>query len=146
VLAQISPDAIATSPLLTRAVSIHGESQQPPIKNREAAAYRRLEDWVKQTLENNPQLREHPGRLGEDRGLKIEDGTPAEGNGKTDHPTSVFDAPASPNSVTVPALTPSVAKQPTEFAGTQAAPPKPTMPADPFDPIIFNRQAHPEKP
>src|SRR6266478_3649037 len=71
VLAQISPDAISASPLLTRAVSIHGESPQPPIKNREAAAYRRLEDWVKQTLENNPQLRE---RHGEDRGSKIEEG------------------------------------------------------------------------
>jgi hypothetical protein len=143
VLAQISPDAISSSPLLTRAVSIHGESPQPPIKNREAAAYRRLEDWVKQTLENNPQLRE---RHGEDRGSKMEDGASAEGNGRTEHPISAFDAPSSSNSVTVPPLSPSVSKQPTEFAGVPPGSPKPTMPADPFDPIIFNRQAHPEKP
>jgi hypothetical protein len=142
VLAQISPDAIFSSPLLTRAVSIHGESPQPPIKNREAAAYRRLEDWVKQTLENNPQLRE---RHGEDRGSKIEDGSP-EGNGRTERPTSVFEAPSSPNSVTVSPLSPSVPKQPTEFAGAPPASAKPTAPADPFDPIIFNRQAHPDKP
>jgi hypothetical protein len=143
VLAQISPDAISSSPLLTRAVSIHGESPQPPIKNREAAAYRRLEDWVKQTLENNPQLRE---RHGEDRGSKIEDGSSAEGNGRTERPTSAFDAPSSPNSLTVPPLSPSIPKQPTEFAGAPPASAKPTTPADPFDPIIFNRQAHPEKP
>jgi hypothetical protein len=143
VLAQINPETISASPLLTRAVSIHGESPQPPIKNREAAAYRRLEDWVKQTLENNPQLRE---RHGEDRGSKIEEGGSAEGNGRTERPTSVFEAPSSPNSVTVPPLSPSAPKQPTEFAGAPPASAKPTMPADPFDPIIFNRQAHPDKP
>src|SRR5205823_5114003 len=58
VLAQISPENMSTSPFLTKAVTLHGEATQPPIKNREAQAFHRLEDWVKQTLENNPQLRE----------------------------------------------------------------------------------------
>jgi hypothetical protein len=137
VLAQINADNISASPFLTKAVSIHGEgspslqspSGQPPIKNREAAAYHRLEDWVKQTLENNPQLRERSASGSSPVDVKKEQKKTEEA--ETGSPLS---------------QSPSNQKEATDFAVSQPPPPKPTMPADPFDPIIFNRQAHPDKP
>jgi hypothetical protein len=137
VLGQISVENYLMSPLLVKAVTIHGEASQPPIKSREAVAFHRLEDWVKLTLENNPQLHD---RSFENRGSRIEDRGSTEGNGRLSLTT--FDAPLLPNSAP-PSL--SDPKQPTEFAVSQPPPLKATTPADPFDPIIFNRQAHPEK-
>jgi len=146
VLAQINADNVSASPFLTKAVSIHGEglpslqspSGQPPIKNREAAAYHRLEDWVKQTLENNPQLRERSGSSYS--GEPGAEGRPATGGPPKQKKTEETET-GSPLS-----QSPSSQKEATEFAASQPPPPKPTMPADPFDPIIFNRQAHPDKP
>jgi hypothetical protein len=128
VLAQINPDNITASPLLIKAVSLHGEATQPPIKNRDAQAFHRLENWVKQTLENNPQLRERsesassPAELKKDL-KKAEDST-------DDPPLTTHHSPITRS---------------TDFAVSQPAPAKPTTPVDPFDPLIFNRQAHPEK-
>jgi hypothetical protein len=59
VLAQLNRERPLVSPLLTKAVSVHGkpgDMTQSPLKNREVAAYRSLEEWVRITLENNPQL------------------------------------------------------------------------------------------
>jgi hypothetical protein len=137
VLAQINPDNVAASPLLIKAISIHGEASpslqlpngQPPIKNREAAAFHRLEDWVKQALENNPQLRERSASGSSPVDVKKE-------LKKTEETETRSPLSQSPSSQ----------KEATEFAASQPPPPKPTMPTDPFDPIIFNRQAHPDKP
>ncbi len=130
VLAQINTENVSASPLLTKAISVHGETAQPPIKNREAAAFHRLEDWVRQTLESNPQLRDLSGST-----------SPVAEPRKEQKKTEATEAPAASSSP----LSPSDQKPATEFATSQPAPPKPTAPADPFDPLIFNRQAHPEK-
>jgi hypothetical protein len=61
VLAQLNKERPNASPLLTKAVSVHGkhgEMVQSPLKNREAAAYRSLEEWVRVTLEVNSQPRD----------------------------------------------------------------------------------------
>ena len=60
VLAEVNPDQPRSSPLLSKAVSVHGPLDQAPIKNRQSAAYRTLEDWVKATLADNPQLHDRP--------------------------------------------------------------------------------------
>ena len=62
VLAEVNPDQPRSSPLLSKAVSVHGPLDQAPIKNRQSAAYRTLEDWVKATLADNPQLHDRPRR------------------------------------------------------------------------------------
>jgi hypothetical protein len=47
------------SRLLTKAVSIHGPGMATaPLRGRQAIAYRTLENWVMETLADNPQLRE----------------------------------------------------------------------------------------
>ncbi len=67
VLAQVNKDRPNVSPLLTKAVSMHGkpgEMVQSPLKNREVAAYRSLEEWIRVTLDNNPHLRDKTARPG----------------------------------------------------------------------------------
>ncbi len=61
VLAQINYVQPQASPLLTKAVNIHGGSGQAPLKGRQTVPYQTLEDWLRLTLATNPQLRERPG-------------------------------------------------------------------------------------
>ena len=43
------------SKILTKAISIHGDANQPPIKGRQSVTYKTLEDWVRATLADNAQ-------------------------------------------------------------------------------------------
>ncbi len=102
VLGQVNLERPPGSPLLTKAVTAHGSLTKAPLQGQQAAAFRTLEDWVRLTVEGNPQLRE-PAR-------------------------------------------PTAAALPTEPTPAKALPTAaPVGPLDPFDPIIFNRQMHPEK-
>jgi hypothetical protein len=124
VLAQVNKERPVMSPLLTKAVSIHGKSgdmAQPPLKNREVPAYRTLEEWVRITLENNPQVRDK-SRV-PDSSLPIMSRT---GIGE-----SVATAPPT--------------RGETREVGIAVEAPVPMQPVDPFDPIIFNRQMHPKQ-
>ncbi|HZY90580.1 MAG TPA: hypothetical protein VFE78_37505, partial [Gemmataceae bacterium] len=58
VIGQLNARQFQASPLLTKSVSVHGAMAQAPLRNRQAPAYRTLEDWVGRTLANNPQLHE----------------------------------------------------------------------------------------
>ena len=58
VLGEVNLVQPQNSLLLSKAVSVHGSQEQAPIKNRQAAAYHALEEWVWITLANNPQLRD----------------------------------------------------------------------------------------
>jgi hypothetical protein len=60
VLAQVNVLQPESSKLLSRAVIDHGRTGQPPLRNRQCPPYRALEEWVRKTIENNPQLRERP--------------------------------------------------------------------------------------
>jgi hypothetical protein len=135
VLAQVNTNQPQSSPLLTKAVSDHGKVGQAPLRGRQAPAYRMLEDWVRLTVDNNPQLREPAG-------------VPA---GAEPHPPAPrgeaawgTDAPHAP-----PAGPPAPTPVPAAPAAAPAAQPPagaPARPPDPFDPEEFNRQAHPDKP
>ena len=119
VLAQVNKELPSASPLLTKAVSIHGKSgdmAQPPLKNREAAAYRSLEDWLRVTVDTKGAV---PG-VGS---VTVADRTRA----------AESTAPSSPN------------KPETREPGIATEPPVAVEPVDPFDPIIFNRQMHPKQ-
>jgi hypothetical protein len=123
VIAQVDIHEPRVSPLLTKAVSAHGSLAQAPLRNRQAPAYRTLEDWVRLTLANNPAIRE-PATA-----PHAETRSPAKGDAKGE---PAFAADTSPSGD--PPSTP-----PT----TAAAPAKPAAP-DPFDPADFNRQVRPD--
>jgi hypothetical protein len=127
VLSQLNLDRPTGSPLLTKAVSAHGKMAQAPLKGRDAEPFRALEDWVRLTVESNPNLREQAGQ------------GPAPATPPVSEPR--------PTPETAPAAQPEAAAkaaEPTAFAAT-AAPAPQTTPKDEFDPLLFNRLAHPGK-
>jgi hypothetical protein len=137
VLAQVNPRAPAGSPLLTKAVSAHdGKMAQAPLKGRQAPAFRVLEDWVQQTLANNPQLQELAAAAPPPEPKAPPEPAPKE--------PAAFHAenPAAPE--TAPPKSPATGSVLPRLEPTSAAAPPPAAPADPFDPVIFNRQMHPE--
>jgi hypothetical protein len=135
VLAQVNPRAPAGSPLLTKAVSAHdGKMAQAPLKGRQAPAFRVLEDWVKQTLADNPQLLELAAAAAPPEPKAASEPAPKEAAAFHSETAAAPEA-GSPRPPTPPRPEP---------APAAAAPPTPPAPADPFDPIIFNRQMHPE--
>ena len=132
VLAQVNLREPRISTLLTKSVSVHGSLAQAPLKNRQAPAYRTLEEWVRLTLANNPNLYEG-------RGIPASEAKAAA--------SFKPEAAATTTKSEVP-----FAAEPQSQPESPAASPKPTTaaaskpnPSDPFDPSVFNRQMHPEK-
>ena len=122
VLARLTPARPEASPLLVKAISVHGEASQPPIKNRQQPAYRAIDEWIRATLADNPQLKE-PGAASTPAAAAQEIKTP-------DGDALGFAASA-PVSAAKAAVSPS-------------APPV-AIPVDPFDPAGFNRQVKSKK-
>jgi hypothetical protein len=71
VLAQLNSEQPTASPLLSKAVSVHGkvgEMTQSPLKNREVAAYRSLEEWVRLTFHDKTPVPNKPSLVTEQVG------------------------------------------------------------------------------
>jgi hypothetical protein len=132
VLAQLHTTQAEHSPLLIKALSAHGLTTDAPLRSREIPAYRTLEDWVRLTLANNPQLQDvikPPPVL-----------TPAPSAAT---PAVSREVPkAAPASETAPARTVPVTASPTKPVAEAAE----DQPESEFDPLIFNRQMHPAGP
>lgn len=131
VLAQIDVRQPEFSRLLTKAVSDHAHKGQAPIRDRKDAPYRTLEEWVKRTLADNPQLRA-AAPAASTAGQTPEPHPAATAWGVDSHPAA---------GIAVPPLPVAEAKKETT--------PKPSSPGaagteDPYDPEPFNRQLHPE--
>jgi hypothetical protein len=128
VIGQLNARQPQASPLLTKSVSVHGAMAQAPLRNRQAPAYRALEDWVGRTLANNPQLQER---------LSPPPASPPPALPKPAAPPPKGDARVGEEVAPLPVGPP--------------APPAPTFgtapePPDPFDPAAFNRQSQPTPP
>jgi hypothetical protein len=147
VLAEINLQQPELSLLLTKALSDHAHTGQAPLRDRQSAPYRSLENWVKLTVANNPHLRDSlpPSSAAPAPNLSIppqaEDkgrATLAERRSATAEP-SQWGADARP---TVPL--PSSPVPPSPSANKAATPIQPATPADPYDPEPFNRKMLPE--
>jgi hypothetical protein len=129
VLAQLRPDQPLASPLLVMAASVHGSSGQPPLRNRQTPAYKALEEWVRAAVASAPHV--------QPRAPEMASAEPAWEERK-------FPEPALQKSGPVPAE--NNAARPVPMVPSPTAPAsKPIEPADEFDPIIFNRQMHPQR-
>jgi hypothetical protein len=144
-LAQVHRDTPAASPLLAKAITVHGDAEQPPLKGRQTPAYRTLEEWVERLV-------------GDSRARAV-------ATAAVPMPSRTFSEVASsrPQSETVAAPVPPAATPPPPEPLSTAqpstltpVPPKtapqsppaaaaPTEPVDLFDPVLFNRQMHPQK-
>jgi hypothetical protein len=125
VAAQINFAQPTMSPLLIKAVSTHCETMtRAPLRDRQAAAYVTLQEWVKRTVANNPHLAPHA----------------------VEPPVQVAETKPTPAEPT-----PLAAPRPVEVAPPPAAAPpapKPTVSPniiDVVDPEMFNREHHPER-
>lgn len=143
VLAQINVHQPESSRLLTKAISDHAHTGRPPLRDRKDAPYRTLENWIKQTVADNPHLRDtQPAPA-------VAPAAPPSANPErhpaTTEASSQWGADARPAANPASPSVPSPA--PVPVSRTTAAPPPPpppTGPADPYDPEPFNRQSHPE--
>jgi hypothetical protein len=154
VLAQINRERPQSSPLLTKALSVHGETGQAPLKSRDTAAYRTLEEWVRVTIANNPEpstnatnLTIASSKASSNFGAGAERMSLAEApSAKTE--LTKFPPGTSPPVVTTKALeaAPQAVSPPRGHPAEETKPPTavPSEPVDPFDPLIFNRQMHPQ--
>ena len=139
VLAEVNVNQPEASQLLIKAVSDHAHTGQAPLRDRQAAPYRTLENWVKLTVADNPHLREKsesrkpkaetPGPLFEEAQAKAREESQwgTEVRPKAVSRPSAFARPDKEKTVS-----------PSQVNRTSAAP------VDPYDPEPFNRKMHPE--
>jgi hypothetical protein len=147
VLAQVNLNQPEASVLLAKAVSDHAHAGQAPLRGRQAAPYRTLERWVKLTVENNPHLRDALPSMASPPAPPVAppapmpDPRPAVGKSGSE-----WGAEARPPASPAAPIPPPTVPEPVPVSKPVAAPPPPppAAPEDPFDPEIFNRQAHPE--
>jgi hypothetical protein len=150
-LALLQADRPLTSPLLSYAVTLHGDADQPPLKGKNVPAYRVLEEWVQLAVANTPKT----GVAATIKKPEAEVKMVGEGNIKLPaaEPAANPSVPAKESESWIPKPTtkPQALKPREEFAQPQKpaehspANSAEVEPADPFDPIIFNRQMQPPK-
>jgi hypothetical protein len=130
VLACLDPEQPFNSKFLLKAVSAHGSDvSRAPLPGRDSPPYRALEEWVRLTFANNPHLQERP---------TVQPASFAEDGTRT---------PPAPGTKAEPAR--QVETAPTTAASQPATAPAATVSGasnDPFDPDVFNREHHPNKP
>jgi hypothetical protein len=171
VLALVDLNHPASSLLLVKAVSIHGNAAQPPLKSRQSPPFRTLEEWVQMTVANNPHLREERWAPSEAAKVAVLPLTP-----EAAPPVTVAMKPPAPPQTQPAAKNPAasaaanvrqtlqrltqpqpeaplpgtvVSGQPTATtppvrgnSSPEPAVPVAATPADEFDPLIFNTQMH----
>jgi len=139
VLGQINREHPQGSPLLVKALSIHGRAEQPPLKNRETPAYKTLEEWVRMEVAASEAV-ETTSPLA---AVSAADAKPAD----EARPSMAKAAPAlaahssESRKHKADAHAESVSREQWATGRKQEAA-KPAGPVDPFDPIIFNQQTH----
>jgi hypothetical protein len=133
---------------LTKAISIHGNASAPPIKGRQSPAFKALEEWVKQTLEDNVQLQTAGPvvNLAHDAPDKRAEAVPPDGKlkpsqtgGSVQSPPG--DAHAGPADRSNTVSSGFGANQTAKGAASAPS----TTPLDPFDPAIFNQANKPPR-
>lgn len=176
VVNQIHIEHWQSSPLLTKAVSIHGDQGQAPLKGRGEVAYRLLEEWVQLAVANAPPPREIgttfannaaplprsevvPASLSpeKDAASKVQWAVDAKEKPKASTDTPVVEGKDKPNAISdkdsktseVPTTKPATLDSKVVDEAKEIKPketPKPAAALDPYDPAIFNRQMHPGRP
>lgn len=154
VLAEINVTQPEASRFLIKSVSDHAHTGQAPLRDRQAAPYRTLENWVKLTVADNPHLRDKSVTT---RSVATRETTPETPSTPFAEPPakaaedSQWGAEARPAATHAPApiARGDKGKAAPPPSGTAASPVPPpsgnaASPVDPYDPEPFNRKLHPE--
>jgi hypothetical protein len=175
VMAQIDVNRPRISPLLVKAISSHGHTNQAPLRGRQTPAFQHLEEWVETTLADNPQLVEEPARVSATRAPAGIEAKPASepGNlqvtarsGESLRPALPADSQEQPANQVVAMSSPPngaiiIGQGPMPLVEKKGMddnavtvptmplpkppPPKPPAPADEFSGEIFNQQWHADR-
>jgi hypothetical protein len=137
VLAQVSLEKPAASPLLVMAVCAHGDAKTSPIPSRQSPAFNMLVSWMEQTIEDNPHLRERGVTFVSGSGTPPAPLPVAVTKAPPLTPPSAFAAPNPPVTDGKPATAP-LAAQPRSAPVAEATP-------DEFSAAPFNQKYHPER-
>ena len=136
-LAFIDLERPAISPLLVKAITPHGGALTPSIKDRSAPALKGMQQWIEQTIAQNPQLKDYHAAKKQ---------TPSKSN--PEPKTGVFptqrSTPSSQGEEVVSRIVPRVEideKSPPRTLPTAVT----RTPVDPFDPEIFNQGIRPKQ-
>ncbi|MDW8241923.1 MAG: hypothetical protein RMJ88_01775 [Thermogemmata sp.] len=140
VAGQLRSDDPVNSPLLVKALTIHGGMKQPPFLSRQASGYKALEAWVMSAVPRSAPSQIPPARTEEAPPPPPQ--IPPARNGDSPSATSLPVAPTSPVAAwpTVPRSSPPVSPTPPSVPLPSGGQPLPT---DEFDPRPFNQSALP---
>lgn len=128
VLAQVHRDRLRESPLLTKAVTVHGgTAEAPPLKGRQSPAYHILEEWTQWAMRTPAITSPAAASSAASAALFSTEPRP-----EPARPAAPAAAPGTP---------PPAQPEPTPQAPV-APPATPPGPADEFDPMIFNNKMH----
>jgi hypothetical protein len=153
VLAQVNLEQPSSSPLLTKAINLHGTMTAAPFRDKQAPAYRALEEWVRAASATHPAPPPREVGPGTQAPAPAPSAPPAgfaadRGNelpplpGEQPLPRTL---PVIPSTLPEPGTVRTVPTTPSATPSTPAGPARQT-PLDPFDPERFNRQNTPTPP
>lgn len=137
VLAEVDVNQPESSRLLIKAVSDHAHTGHPPLRDRQSAPYRTLENWVKLTVADNPHLLEKS----EIRNQKSEASIPRVGEAPVKSSGKSQWGTEAPAKTAAPLSSP---PQKEKKAAPAATKDTGGTPNDPYDPEPFNRKMHPD--
>jgi hypothetical protein len=146
VLAQVNADQLELSPFLIKAVSLHGNCVQPPIRGRDTPPYHALREWTAAALRSNPNLREATKNTAPQAPSLP---GPAAGAGpfaeiKGSPAAHAPEPPPSAAGVVVSTALPPTSEGPASPPPAKSVPQAQAVaPVDEFDPALFNRQQAP---
>jgi hypothetical protein len=148
-LRQLDRDTPEASPLLLKAVAIHGDVAQPPLKDRQTPAYRLLEQWVRQEVATAGPQTGGPVAARPAPAPRPKAKLPAEPAVAFASERQALPAHAHKPTTAAPVATSawaadSKAAEAKPAAAAAVPAPAAPVPVDPFDPLIFNREMHPE--
>ena len=140
------------SPLLTEAIRAHGTSDNPVFTEKDAAKYRQMVQWVYGMAQTSPSgvagpKTVDPRGLAEARAMTA--GAVEPSPHRVDRTAGSFEAPAGGGVDSTPFDRPATPNG--AMHGSTRSPVKrgaevdSFVPADPFDPEVFNRRYHPER-
>jgi hypothetical protein len=133
VMPYIDLDRPAISPLLTRAITPHGDATMPAIRDRSSRPFQTMQEWIKLTVARNPQLKDYAAAK--------KGAVPAK---REPEPVIVTTGFASDGQKSEP-MDQNLAPANAPAARTEAAPRSLPMLSDRYGADQFNKQYHPNR-
>jgi hypothetical protein len=146
VLREVCFEKPASSPLLFKACSAHGGSQQPPLGTNQATPFETLKNWVELVAHKNSHLGDHGVQFTAAQNLTGHLANEAKGAPSTG---ATVEVQGSPEFRSIPfsadAASPAATSAPVPLTTTQQSRMPLVTGNNPYDPTVFNALYHPKQ-